>query len=61
MRRHGLTRCDRCQRLWNRDVNAACNIWKLAHCALVGNPRPDYLSRAGAGAGNGAGAEAEAE
>ena len=60
MKRHGLTRCDRCQRLWNRDVNGALNIWKIAHGALVGRPRPGYLSRAGAGAGAEAGAGAGA-
>ena len=44
MKRHGLTRCDHCQRLWNQDVNGACNIWKIAFGALAGRPRPGYLS-----------------
>jgi transposase len=40
----GLTRCDYCGRTWNRDVNGALNILRLAIEALVhGNERPAYL------------------
>jgi hypothetical protein len=42
---HGLLRCTTCKRLWNRDINAAINIWKTARNALDGNPRPPYLCR----------------
>ena len=44
--RHGLVKCQTCSRLWNRDVNAASNIWKIAHNAILGRDRPDYLQRA---------------
>ena len=35
--RHGLVRCANaeCRTLWNRDRNAACNIWKIAEDAVV--------------------------
>ena len=42
---HGLVRCQGCHVLWNRDVNAASNIYKIAENALNGLERPDYLSR----------------
>jgi len=42
---HGLVKCNTCSRLWNRDVNAACNIWKIAHCAINGVERPLHLQR----------------
>ncbi len=35
-----------CSRLWNRDTNAASNIWKIAVSAIRGEERPDYLRRA---------------
>ena len=41
--RHGLVKCSNCARLWNRDVNAASNIWKIADKALSGEERPAYL------------------
>ena len=44
--RHGLVRCDRCHRRWNRDVNAASNIWRIASSELLGQGRPHYLQRA---------------
>ncbi len=44
--RHGLVRCKTCQRLWNRDTNASSNIWKIAHNAIHGMERPEYLQRA---------------
>ena len=43
--RHGLVKCQTCSRLWNRDVNAASNIWKIAKNAIQGVARPLYLSR----------------
>ncbi len=42
---HGLVRCKTCTRLWNRDVNAACNIHKIAKAALDGLIRPPYMQR----------------
>ena len=44
--RHGLVKCKTCSRLWNRDTNAASNIWKVAVAAIGGEERPDYLRRA---------------
>ncbi len=43
--RHGLVKCDTCSTLWNRDTNAASNIWKIAVRAIRGDARPDYLRR----------------
>ena len=43
--RHGLVKCQTCSRLWNRDVNAASNIWKIATRAIHGLDRPAYLQR----------------
>jgi hypothetical protein len=42
---HGLVRCNICTRLWNRDINAACNIWKIARAALESEARPMYMQR----------------
>ena len=47
IKRHGLVKCKTCSRLWNRDTNAASNIWKIAMCAILGKPRPEYLCRSG--------------
>jgi hypothetical protein len=44
--RHGLVKCKTCSRLWNRDTNAASNIWKVAMGAIRGEERPKYLQRA---------------
>jgi transposase len=44
--RHGLIKCKTCSRLWNRDTNAASNIWKIAMSAIRGEERPEYLQRA---------------
>jgi hypothetical protein len=44
--RHGLVRCKTCQRLWNRDTNASSNIYTIAHNAIYGMERPEYLQRA---------------
>jgi transposase len=43
--RHGLVKCNTCSKLWNRDTNAASNIWKIAVRAIRGDARPDYLRR----------------
>jgi transposase len=43
--RWGLTRCDNCARLWDRDVNAALNILRIGVLALAHNwARPAYLT-----------------
>ena len=42
---HGLVKCNTCARLWNRDRNAASNIWKIARNAINGQDRPTYLQR----------------
>jgi hypothetical protein len=42
---HGLVRCSTCGRLWNRDVNASINQWKVSYNAIYGRPRPYYLCR----------------
>jgi transposase len=44
--RHGLVKCKTCSKLWNRDTNAASNIWKVAMAAISGQDRPEYLQRA---------------
>ena len=33
----GLLKCQTCGRLWNRDVNAASNIWRIAKNAVLAN------------------------
>ena len=53
IKRHGLLRCRRCWTMWNRDVNAANNMWKIAKAILTAqellpdnpNLRPGYLRR----------------
>ena len=45
IKRHGLLKCEACSRLWNRDVNAASNIWKISTNAINGFDRPEYLRR----------------
>jgi transposase len=40
---HGLLKCQQCKRIWNRDVNAATNIWRIGSEFLAGRNRPDYL------------------
>ena len=44
---HGLIRCknEECGRYWNRDVNGATNIYKIAYNAINWKKRPIYLSR----------------
>ena len=43
-KRHNLTRCNRCNMLWDRDCNAASNIWKVAYAAINDQPRPLFLN-----------------
>jgi transposase len=45
---HGLLRCKTCNskgRLWNRDLNAALNIWKIAVSEILGFGRPQQFQR----------------
>jgi hypothetical protein len=43
--RHGLVKCSNCARLWNRDVNAASNIWKIADRAISGLEKDQHISQ----------------
>lgn len=43
--RHGLLECKTCLRLWNRDMNASFNIYKIIQEAIAGRSRPEYLTR----------------
>ena len=40
----GLTRCDWCGVLWDRDRNSALNILFAAMHVIAGLPRPAYLT-----------------
>ena len=42
--RNGLIKCNKCNTLWNRDVNGALNIYEIAHCHVQGLERPVYLT-----------------
>jgi len=42
---HGVLKCETCGALWNRDDNAARNIYKIAFNAIHGETRPEYLQR----------------
>jgi len=42
---HGATRCQNCNAVWNRDVNGATNIYRIAKTAINGLERPKYLCR----------------
>jgi len=42
---HGLLTCKKCSGVWNRDVNGATNIYKIAKSAIKQEERPKYLSR----------------
>jgi hypothetical protein len=42
---HGATRCKKCNAVWNRDVNGATNIYRIAKNAINGLERPKYLCR----------------
>ena len=41
----GLLKCKTCKSVWNRDRNAASNIYKISENAINGKDRPEYLSR----------------
>lgn len=42
---HGLLTCKKCSGVWNRDVNGATNIYRIAKNAINGLERPKYLCR----------------
>ncbi len=42
---HVLPLCQQCGRFWSRDIYASLNIARLTKCAMMGTPRPHYLSR----------------
>jgi transposase len=42
---HGLLTCKKCSSVWNRDVNGATNIYRIAKNAINGLERPKYLCR----------------
>ena len=42
---HGALCCKNCEAVWNRDVNSATNIYRIASCAINGLDRPKYLCR----------------
>ena len=42
---HGLLCCKNGCGYWNRDVNGATNIYKIAYNAINNKGRPNYLSR----------------
>jgi len=42
---HGLLTCKKCSGVWNRDVNGATNIYRIAKNAINGIERPKYLCR----------------
>ena len=42
---HGLIKCQTCLGVWNRDVNGATNIYRIAKNAINGLERPKYLCR----------------
>ena len=42
---HGLICCKSGCGYWNRDVNGATNIYRIAYNAINNKERPNYLSR----------------
>jgi len=46
---HGVLICKKCKTVWNRDVNSATNIYRIAYNAINGLGRPNYLKRVGTG------------
>ena len=42
---HGVIRCKICKTVWNRDVNSATNIYRIAKKAITEQERPEYLKR----------------
>jgi hypothetical protein len=49
---HGLICCKNGCGYWNRDVNGATNIYKIAYNAINNKERPNYLSRSNNLSGN---------
>ena len=49
---HGLICCKNGCGYWNRDVNGATNIYKIASNAINNKARPNYLSRSNNLSGN---------
>ncbi len=49
---HGLIRCKNGCGYWNRDVNGATNIYRIAYNAINNKERPDYLCRSNNFSGN---------
>ena len=49
---HGLICCKNGCGYWNRDVNGATNIYKIAYNAINNKARPSYLSRSNNTSGN---------
>jgi hypothetical protein len=43
--RNGLIRCNKCNTLWNRDLNGSLNIYHIADCYIRGLGRPVYLEQ----------------
>jgi hypothetical protein len=41
----GLTKCNRCKKIWNRDANAALNIMQIGINAITDAGRPVWLNR----------------
>ncbi len=42
---HRVLRCEKCNAVWNRDVNSATNMYRIAKTAVNGIERPKYLCR----------------
>jgi hypothetical protein len=49
---HGLICCKNGCGYWNRDVNGATNIYKIAYNAINNKARPNYLSRSNKSSGS---------
>jgi hypothetical protein len=49
---HGLICCKNRCGYWNRDVNGATNIYKIAYNAINNTDRPNYLSRSNKSSGS---------
>lgn len=42
---HGLVKCKTCKTMFNRDINASCNILEIITSTINGRDRPEYLAR----------------
>ena len=42
---NGLLKCKTCNNIWDRDVNSAINIYRIAKNAINGTERTKYLCR----------------